>query len=184
MALTVQIKMRNLRLTLNKTYNLLIMRVAVLSLFLLLQSLNPISKSKSLFEYQKLHPVDMSKYAVLPEDKEAINIFFGKSYRFVQLTNADFVEIDSILTKAVDDHKKEGSYVLVKHPDKYYKQVLAAADEKGGQEVYLNCLCSLENNKDWKQRFILVMDGGNCYFQVKMNLKTKKVISFSVNGLG
>ncbi|UOE48405.1 hypothetical protein MTO98_28770 [Mucilaginibacter sp. SMC90] len=184
MALIVQIKARNLRLTLNKTYNIFIMRVAVLFIFLLLQSINSISKPKPPFKYQKLHAIDMSKYAMLPEDQQVINMFFGKSYRFTQLSNADVVEIDSILTKAVEDHKKEGSYVLVNDPDKYYKQVLAAKNEAGEQEVYLNCLCSLTNNKDWRQHIIAMIDGGSCYFRVKMNLQTKKVISFLVNDPG
>lgn len=159
------------------------MHLIILSLFISLQSLNPISQPKQLLEYKQICSVDMSKYAVLPEDQEAIRSFFGEGCRFTKLENADFIEIDTILKKAIEKREKKGGYDLVRNPDTYYKQVIAGVNEKGEKEVYLNCLCSVANKKDWKKVFIMVLDGGNCYFQVRINLKTKKIISFVVNGL-
>ncbi|MDB5150455.1 MAG: hypothetical protein JWQ57_4475 [Mucilaginibacter sp.] len=125
----------------------------------------------------------MSRYALLPANQQLVSSFFGKNYHSIPLTDADFAEVDNILIKAAEDHNNRNVYGLIHNTDKYYKQVVAAENEKGEKEVYLNCLCSLNNKSDWKMYLIRVMDGGNCYFQVRMNLKTEKVIYFSVNGL-
>lgn len=159
------------------------MRVAILSIFILLQSVNPLSKPKPMFKYQRLHVVDMAKYAVLPVNQQFINSWFGKEYCTVQLADADFVEIDNILIRAVEDHNKRKEYGSIYNPDKYYKQVLAVINGKGEKEVYLNCVCAIHYPATWKKNLVNVMDGGNCYFQVRINLITKKVISFSVNGI-
>lgn len=160
------------------------MRAIILSiLFILLQSVNPFIKPKPLFKYQQLHPVDMSKYALLPADQQLVNSLFGKSYHFILLTDTDLIEVDNILIKAAKDHNSKKEYGLIYNPDNYYKQVLAAENKKGEKEVYLNCLCSLRNRSDLKKYLITVMDGGNCYFQVRINLITKRVIYFSVNGV-
>ncbi|MFS2186106.1 hypothetical protein ACCC92_05495 [Mucilaginibacter sp. Mucisp84] len=159
------------------------MRIAILSIFILLQSVNPLSKPNSLFKYQHLHVVDMSKYAVLPVNQQFIDSWFGKEYRTTQLADADFVEIDNILIRAVEDHNKRKEYGAIYNPYKYYKQVLAMINGKGEKEVYLNCLCAIHYPTNWKKHLVNVMDGGNCYFQVRINLKTKQVISFSVNGI-
>lgn len=125
----------------------------------------------------------MSKYALLPADQQLVSSLFGKNYHSILLTDADFIEVDNILIKAAKDHNNRNVYGLIHNPDKYYKQVVAAENEKGEKEVYLNCLCSLNNKSDWKRYLIRVMDGGSCYFQMKTNLKTKKVIYFSINGV-
>ncbi|MEO3405289.1 hypothetical protein AAFN85_15375 [Mucilaginibacter sp. CAU 1740] len=159
------------------------MRLAILSLFILLQSVNPLGKSKSLFEYKKLHAVDMSKYTVLPAGQELIDSWFGKGYHSTTLTGVDFVEIDNALIKAVKDHNDRKEYGFVYNPDTYYKQIIAVINKKGEKEVYLNCLCAIRNLKNWDKQLETVFDGGNCFFQVRLNLKTGKVISFSVNGV-
>jgi hypothetical protein len=52
---------------------------------------------------------------------------------------------------------------------------------KGDKEVWVNCFCRNAVG-NWKEELILVQDGGNCYFQLKVNLNTKKYYEFTVNG--
>ena len=54
---------------------------------------------------------------------------------------------------------------------------------KGEKEVWVNCLWDVDDIKKLQNHIIFVFDGGACYFKVKINLTTKKILSFGVNGL-
>ncbi len=45
----------------------------------------------------------------------------------------------------------------------------------------MNSFCTTLDNR-WKTEFILVDDGGNCFFNFKINLTTKKYYELNVNG--
>ena len=64
-------------------------------------------------------------------------------------------------------------------PD-YMRQYLGIV-ENGQEVIYANFFCS-DFDLDWQEEFVLVMDGGDCYFQVKYNPTTGEFYDFSVNG--
>ncbi|MCC6456843.1 MAG: hypothetical protein IT328_17945 [Caldilineaceae bacterium] len=64
-------------------------------------------------------------------------------------------------------------------PD-YRRQYLGMI-ENGEQVIYANFFCDA-NIGDWQQEFVLVNDGGDCFFQVKYNPATGEFYDFSVNG--
>lgn len=66
----------------------------------------------------------------------------------------------------------------------YYKQIVVVINRSGEKEAFVNCFCSKPNNESWKKNIGLVEDGGNCYFQLKINLTDGRVVGFSVNGSG
>jgi hypothetical protein len=55
----------------------------------------------------------------------------------------------------------------------YNRQYIAVINSKGEKEVWINCICNTDKN-DWKKEIVLVDDGGNCYWQIIINI-TKKV---------
>lgn len=62
----------------------------------------------------------------------------------------------------------------------YMRQYLGIV-ENGEKLIYANFFCS-DSGGDWQEEFVLVMDGGDCYFQVKYNPTTGEFFDFSVNG--
>jgi len=51
----------------------------------------------------------------------------------------------------------------------------------GGKKIiYGNFFCSEEDN--WRQEFVMVIDGGDCYFQVEYDVGSEKLIKLIVNG--
>ncbi len=72
----------------------------------------------------------------------------------------------------------------INNPQNYYQQLIAVINSKGEKVVWVNCLCTVENDPDWKTRIIEVLDGGACYFQIKVNLTNKIAYDLTVNGLG
>ncbi len=53
---------------------------------------------------------------------------------------------------------------------------------KGEKEVWVNCFCSVQYMDYWKKQVVFVKDGGNCFFNVKINITKKSFSDFEVNG--
>lgn len=64
---------------------------------------------------------------------------------------------------------------------KYFKQFFPAFNEQNEKEIWINNLCSAEND-EWKKSFIKVHDGGTCYYSIKVNLTKKSCYDFTYNG--
>lgn len=144
--------------------------------------------------YQKAKPsltsADTSVIAVLPFDTAQTWLFKGCKQE--NLSTADFEMIDSLLTRCVDTYNKEQDLICKERKQiknylldlkKEKRQYIAVINGKGEREVWVNCFCS-KGNRNWKMEIILVEDGGVCYFNLKINLSTKRYYDLSVNGIG
>ena len=130
--------------------------------------------------------IDTSKTAIIKFDKKG-NYPFDNTFNPISLTKSDIYYIDSLLIACVTDYNnsldkdhKEWSIDLKKN--NYRKQLIAVTNKKGEKEVWVNCFCHTWDNNNWKKDILLVHDGGNCYFNFKVNLVTKKFYDLSVNG--
>ncbi len=63
----------------------------------------------------------------------------------------------------------------------HYRQYSGAMNGKEEELVWINAFCN-PSNGNWKHGWIWVLDGGDCYWQAVINLKTRKVEVFEVNG--
>ena len=130
--------------------------------------------------------IDTSKTTIIKFDKKG-NYPFDNTFNPISLTKSDIYYIDSLLIVCVTDYNnsldkdhKEWSIDLKKN--NYRKQIIAVTNKKGEKEVWINCFCHTWDNNNWKKDILLVHDGGNCYFNFKVNLVTKKFYDLSVNG--
>lgn len=140
--------------------------------------------------------IDKSLIAVLPYDTSLYWVF--KDCQPVELTNDDFIEIEKILIKCIEEYnpnrEKQFNEFNAKFPDakndkksfiidltRYKRQYIAVTNKNGEKEVWVNCFCDFRD-KNWKENIVIVMDGGNCYFNLKMNLTTGKFYELMVNG--
>jgi hypothetical protein len=130
---------------------------------------------------------DTSKTAIIPFDQN-YDYPFDNSYRSATLTEDDIIIVDSLLISCVtvynnslDKDHKEWTINLKKR--NYRKQLLAVTNKNGEKEVWVNCFCDTWGNDKWKTQVMLVQDGGNCYFNFKVNLATKKFYDFGINGV-
>jgi len=79
---------------------------------------------------------------------------------------------------------KRNGKLLENTDSDYYRQYIGYIDDMGDHIILLNAVCSAyaqkrNLNKEW----ILVLDGGSCFYQIKVNLKRKRCFDFSVNGV-
>ena len=78
----------------------------------------------------------------------------------------------------------------------YYYQLVPYIDENNRKIIYINSLCKSfvknpepklnsedqKKEKEWKSHLYEVTDGGNCFWQVKIDIENKEYFDFSVNG--
>ena len=141
-------------------------------------SKNPITKTENL-------SYDTSKTAII-EFNEKDHWPFDSTFNAAVLNQSELNTVDSILlvsvanynTSVVSSHKQWNIDLNRKN---YRKQLVVVTNKFGQKEVWVNCFCWIDNDK-WKTRIFSVHDGGNCYFNFKINLTTKTYDDFSVNG--
>jgi hypothetical protein len=129
---------------------------------------------------------DTSKTAIISFDKKR-NYPFDNWFKPTTLTHDDLNSIETLLIACVTEYNnsldkdhKEWSIDLKKY--NYRKQIIAVANKKGDKEVWVNCFCNTRGSDKWKTEIMMVHDGGNCYFNFKVNLSTKKFYELTVNG--
>lgn len=64
--------------------------------------------------------------------------------------------------------------------DEYKHQYIGVVLE-GERVVYANYFCDA-TGLDWKKEFVMVLDGGACYFQFKFNTDSDEYFGLQVNG--
>ena len=140
---------------------------------------NPITQNNGL-------TFDTSKTAIIEFNKKS-RWPFDSTFKAATLTQNELQLVDSFLLACVTnynnsldrDHKQWS--IDLKNRN-YRKQLIVVTNKSGQKEVWVNCFCRVDNDK-WKIKMFGVEDGGNCYFNFKINLTTKKYFDLGVNGV-
>lgn len=118
------------------------------------------------------------RYAIFNSNEDVSYVF--KNAKATTLSDREILELENLLNACIKDYNQGRSEKIV-GVHKYYKQFVPAINENGEKEVWINCFCKVSNTS-WQQHIMVVMDGGNCYFQVKVNLSKKAFYELVVNG--
>jgi hypothetical protein len=142
--------------------------------------------------------VDTSIYTILPYDTSDHWVF--QKANATSLSTTEIMKIEKMLQTAISEYNVEQrnkfDSMIKKHPDyelkqhnfiselkRYKRQYFPIVNEKGEKEVWVNCFCSTWGSEKWKSEIIHVKDGGNCFFNVKINLTKQILYELSVNGV-
>lgn len=115
------------------------------------------------------------------------------------LNNSEIDTIELILNRVVFENNIKQEELLKNHNKKYpnnkwtktrfeldlkdkKRQYIAVINEHGEKEVWVNLFCDSFEGEDWKTELIFVEDGGNCYFNVKINLEKNTYSELMING--
>jgi len=105
-----------------------------------------------------------------------INHVFPKDVISYDLTNADLNKVDSLLKLCIKDVK------IKRELTDYFKQCIAVKNKNNEREVWINMLCKPKDFDEMNYFIIEVHDGGDCYFNVKLNLDKGEYYELIVNG--
>ena len=110
---------------------------------------------------------------------------FGNNYTSWTPEGKDIETAETILNKAFDDQKKPTlNRLLDRKPEDYNKQFVGFIDANGDKIIWANCFCKGSDSffKDWKNKVVIVNDGGSCFFNVKINITKNTYYDLMVNG--
>jgi basic membrane lipoprotein Med (substrate-binding protein (PBP1-ABC) superfamily) len=148
-------------------------------------SQSPLGANKNKSSQKSLY--DTSKISIINFNKSIYWLFDSASKASI-LTDADIWEVERLFNESIADYnskikkKEDKKYFAVDLQKFNYKRQYVCVTNKDGQKVvYVNCFCETIG-VDWKSTLIQVEDGGNCFFNLKINLNTKKYYDFFVNG--
>lgn len=111
---------------------------------------------------------------------------FGRNYKQYNPTIDDIKTAEDVLK---DCFTKEASGTVNlffgRKLEDYNMQFVGGELEGGDKIIWVNCFCSTETEilKKWKTDIVYVADGGNCFFNVKINLKKREYYGLMVNGM-
>jgi len=102
---------------------------------------------------------------------------------------------ESILKSAIKENMNEyWSLLDTVTFKKYHRQYTFYTDSNNDSIVFINAFCRVMNIPidsagtwilrpyDWKNTFMMVNDGGDCFWSIKINLTKKTYFDFMVNG--
>lgn len=170
--------------------------VSILGLLVISCTQNRGSSSSSEKEVESFG-LDSTSYVVLDFEPEDSRLFEGG--RKTTLIETELIEIEEILSNLVEKHNWEETKRLnernAEYPEDKWeetgyelvlegkrRQYLPVINESGEKEVWINFFCDDFGAEDWKNQIVEVNDGGNCYFDVKINLTQKTYYDLMVNG--
>lgn len=181
-----------------KTYLKLFIFPAIIVLFLTSCSSRNIRQAE--LPVSNIIHIDTSQYAVLKFDTSETWLF--SNARPSVLTEAEIVETETLLKKCIDKYNPEQQLQFNSeskaHPEyglrledfvinlsRYKRQYVPVINAGGQKEVWINCFCEAYGSSQmkWRKDVLFVMDGGNCFFNLTINLTTKKYYKLGVNGV-
>ena len=155
---------------------------------------------------EKKHSINPKKQNELIDSKTVILInseyndwlHNRKGYKMWSPDMNDIKLMDNILKNAIDNNE----FDFLKNPTlssikkNYYRQLIPYIDENGNHIIEINAFCDILDNPpdpndekpkwtkmDWKNYHVLVDDGGDCYWQIKINIDKEDYINYGPNGL-
>lgn len=111
---------------------------------------------------------------------------FGRNYKKYTPTEDDIKTAEEVLKACfIKEASGTANPFFGRKYDDYNMQFVGGELEGGDKIIWVNCFCMAESEilKKWKTDIILVADGGNCFFNVKINLKNKEYYGLMVNGM-
>lgn len=133
--------------------------------------------------------IDSGNKSAIPGDFTFFTFNENSSYPFkkgknTSLSQKEIKKISVLIQTEMEREPKRFSRHF--YQSEYYKQCIAIINEKNQKEVWINCISMKEgiSGSGWKNQIIEVNDGGEYYFNLKINLSTGKVYDFYVNGEG
>ena len=138
-----------------------------------------------------------SEYVILPFDTSWYWVF--KEVKQTIISKAELIEIEKIIETAVEENNKQQNDELSNHNNTYpenqwtetgfelklnrfKRQYVPVINKNGEKEIWINFFCENWGSENWKTDILIVNDGGNCYFNLKVNLTNKTYSELSING--
>ena len=115
---------------------------------------------------------------IFPEDYSISFLKEGKRYT---PSSEDITKAEEILEKCL----KEQNLSVYSKLSQYKRQYFGLINADNGKIIYINAGIGFEEfeKPNWKKDYVSVNDGGDNFFNIKVNLNQEKCFDFYVNGV-
>jgi hypothetical protein len=100
------------------------------------------------------------------------------------LSEGELAIVNSLLRQKVGEYNVDKDNNTAISLSKYKRPYFVSFDLKEEKIVEVNCFCQVHNDDSWKKHRIQVEDGGARYFNLKLNVTTRRILDYRVNGEG
>ena len=113
---------------------------------------------------------------VFDAEKKAFWWELQKTISYWTPGTAEIIQAESLIASYLKEHAPAIHLKL-----KTYKRQYAGVVIDGKRCVFANFFCK-DHGREWKKDEIIVEDGGDCYFQITVDLTLKRCFNLHVNG--
>ena len=144
--------------------------------------------------------LDSLDFNILKYDT-SYHYIFPKTFKATDLSEGEIKECEALLIDYIEKYntgaaRRRFEEATKGNPDlkfnlddftidlkDYGRQFMAGISDNGTKIVFVNCFCDPKKFDYRNKELVFVFDGGNCFFNFKVNLTEKKVFDFMENGV-
>lgn len=129
-------------------------------------------------EIIRIHKLFKYTGYIFPNDSVHVIPGIYTSQRFTP-SNEDIIRTERIISQ----HRKSNNEFkkVVGQLCKYKRQYAGYVSDHGEKIVWVNSLCGKEFNQRIKKEIVVVLGGGACYWNLKINLQTGEIFDLVIN---
>ncbi|MCC6865265.1 MAG: hypothetical protein IT280_03810 [Ignavibacteria bacterium] len=128
----------------------------------------------------------LKDYQTVIAASQKMEFAFGRNYKTYEPSQNDINLAEKLLAECFNK-EVSGTYnpFFGRKLDQYYRQFVPAEMEGGDKIIWINCFIYADSEilKKWKTDILYVADGGNAFFNLKVNLTRETYYGLMVNGL-
>jgi len=155
------------------------------------------TNSQNIKTQTNVFQLEPSEYVILPFDQNQNDLFQESTPHDIK--ESELNDIERILLVATSEHNKIQEKIIEKHNSEnpnnkiietgqelnlagFKRQYIAVMNKQGEKEIWINFFCDTMDMDSWKSDIFIVFDGGNCYYNLKINLTKNTYYDISING--
>ena len=124
---------------------------------------------------------DTSRFTLLHFQK-ARTFPFDSTFKEVKLSDPELELALSLFSKSLKKYNDiHAKYPIELYKDDYKLQLIAALNSNNEKVVWINGFCYDKHFSYWRQTYVWVQDGGQCFFGVSLNLSKRTFTQIRTN---
>ncbi len=96
-------------------------------------------------------------------------------------TEKDIKDLEDVLAKTLKESADAQHQQIHQRLDSYKRQYVGVI-RAGKRYIRVNCFCGDLKDEDWRTRYVIVKDGGSCYFNFTYDPLNKAISELFLNG--
>ena len=108
----------------------------------------------------------------------------GNDFELFTPSDEDIILSKKLSNIYIDSLSRTSKNQILRYSmSKYYRQYVGYFDNNGDKIILINAFCSKEgSSEELTKKWVMILDGGSCYFKIKINLNKRTCFDLLING--